>query len=141
VALAALITAIVGLLVALGTLAWQIISWRNEGPKVKVTTAWALPTYSGRVGDRHLCVTAVNLGRSPILLTAWGYELPDGKTLVPPPLPWATQPPHTLEGGHEASFYIEAAVMANGVAKGTKLRPFVLTPHGRVYAKDITFAG
>lgn len=116
VAVAALVVALVGVVIASGTLTWQIVSWLRDGPRVKVKLSSAFPTYGGHLGPHHYQVTAVNVGRSPLALSGWGFELPNGhSTFMAVPLPFSTPLPHTLEGGHEASFYIEVAALESGL--------------------------
>ena len=79
-------------------------------------------------------------GLTASLRESWGYETPAGMTLVPPPLAFSTRLPHTLEGGHEAAFYIEVAAMLQRVPAGTALKPFVTTPLGKIYGESIILA-
>lgn len=135
-ALAALVAALVGVVIASASFAWQVASWLREGPRVKVKLSSAFPSYGGQLGPHHYQVSAVNLGRSPLALSGWGFELPSGNsTFMAAPLPFSVPLPHTLEGGHEASFYVEVAALESQIQRGTMLRPFVNTALGKVYGK------
>jgi hypothetical protein len=102
--------AVAGVLLGAASLAWQIISWRREGPQVRVEAGFAFPTYGAKLGNGHARITARNLGRSAIGLNACGYELPDKLGTVPitQPASFSTALPCTLQGGHQADFYVEA---------------------------------
>lgn len=137
-----LVVAIVGVVTGVASLVWQAVSWTYEGPKVKVRLATSFPVVTGsQLGDPHYSVTAVNIGRSPVLLNGWGFELPGGDSVVDLSgdagairLPW------TLEGGHEAQFFMSYSRLHGTLEvhhpNGVKVRPFVSTATaGRRYAK------
>ena len=86
-------------------------------------------------------MTATNVGRSPTLVTGWGFALPDEQQLVLlNQLAMSPQLPLTLEGGHEVSFYaqqpeVAQTLLENGAAD-KMLRPFVHTASkGKVMGK------
>ncbi len=70
-----------GVLLALASLVWQVISWRLSGSVVKVRASAAilgtLPTTT-----EAAVVAAVNKGRAPVSVTGWGFELPNKMQLV-----------------------------------------------------------
>lgn len=80
--------------------------WRFEGPRVKVKVAFGFPVRGPAIGDQHLVVTAHNVGRAAVGLTSWGFDLGNEQTGVPGPAPGSTPLPHTLDGGHEATFLV-----------------------------------
>jgi hypothetical protein len=101
------ILSITAIVVAGGSLTWQIITWRQGGAVVTVTAKQALPTYGDRVGDPHVQVTAANKGRSPVTVKNWGLRLPDDRHLaIMEHLPWSAGLPHRLEPGADASWYV-----------------------------------
>ena len=112
--------AIIGLCIALGTLVWQWRSWLYEGPKLKVAVGQAFGLDAVReMPAMDLLVTVQNVGRSPVQLTGWGFEMPDKTTLVDldatrPP----TSLPFTLNGGHETYFVMELATVIDAATGG-----------------------
>jgi hypothetical protein len=112
-ALAALIVSVLALVVAASSLVWQVISWRRSGPQVKVETANSFPVFDepgGRrdLGDHHVEVKAYNGGRAPVTLTAWGLQLPGGRTAISRGTAWSSPMPHRLEPGAEAGWHMSA---------------------------------
>jgi hypothetical protein len=101
-----LVIAIIGAVTGIGSLAWQVVTFRQSGPVVTVTATQAMPTYGAEVGDPHVDVTARNTGRSPVTVTGWGLRFPDGQGMIfPNALRWSTSLPHRLEPGANASWY------------------------------------
>lgn len=137
-----LVIAVLGLALAIAGFVWQLVTWRYEGAKIRVALSTVFPVHGDQLGDPHHCVTATNVGRSPVSLTNWGFELPDGgSTYMRRPLPISTPLPHTLDGGQQASFHCAykelRASLHRSVPAGVVLRPYVSTAlHGKVYAKQ-----
>jgi hypothetical protein len=103
----ALVLGIVGAVTGLGSLAWQVITWRQGGRRVKVTATQALPVFGSGASDWYMNVTASNVGRSPVTVRGWGLRMPDGKTMIMPSnLSWSASLPHRLEPGADASWYM-----------------------------------
>ena len=103
-----LVIAVVGLVLSAIAITVQIVTWRFEGPRVKVEVGFGFPFRGRGTGDLHLTVTARNLGRAPVEINSWGFDL--GKELTGvitrsgPGLYAAA--PHTLNGGHQAMFLV-----------------------------------
>jgi len=134
--------AVIGLCVAIGGLVWQWRSWTYEGPKVKVRVrqGFLLRDVSG---DLFWIVSAINVGRSPVELTGWGMELsPKNVLQMFVAHPSSTSLPHTLNGGHHATFFmpkedLRASLAERGLPK--TVRPFVSTSvQERVYGERLT---
>lgn len=105
--LAALIIAIVGLVIAVASLTWQAVTWFYEGARVKVEVTYGLVTCGPELSDQMVIVTATNVGRSPVGVTGWGFDLGGGKTMiVREPVPGSTDLPTTLAGGHGAKWFV-----------------------------------
>ena len=103
----ALVIAIYAALVATASVIAQVVTWRASGARVEVTTNYGFLVSGPRVSDQHVIVTATNKGRASVALTSWGFDLGgDRKLVVLQPLPQSTGLPHTLDGGHEASFFM-----------------------------------
>ena len=138
--LVTLVVAIVGCGLAIATFVWQWVAWTYEGAKVRVTCKQAFGV-GALAGPLLWCVTATNVGRSPTLVTGWGFSLPDEQQLVMwNPLPMSQELPCTLEGGHEISFYAEQPdimqTLIDHGAANQPLRPFVHTSsRGKVLGK------
>ena len=135
-----LIIAIVGLCVAIAGFIWQWMSWKYEGPKVKVTASHGIVT-GEPAGKIYLSVTAVNVGRSPVELTGWGVELTSEYTVTSiPALLNSPTLPHTLNGGHQAKFTMDKDDLRQYVFQRgglpQKVRSFVSTSiDGKIYGK------
>jgi hypothetical protein len=138
-AFAALLVALIGVALAGASLTWQVFSWRREGPRVRVTTAFGFPVFGPKLGDQHISVTATNEGRSAVGVQNWGFDLGNGhNAVVMQPLPWSAQLPATLEAGHEMTFFadlrdFEDQLSASG--HSGRIRAFVGTATGRVESK------
>src|SRR5579862_7627185 len=96
------ILSIAALVLAVASLGWQMLTWRQGGAVVTVTATQAMPTYGHgpdtQVGDPHVNVNAANKGRSPVTVKTWGLRFPDGRTIaIMEPLTWSTPLPHRLE--------------------------------------------
>lgn len=135
--------AIIGLCVAVATLVWQWRSWLYEGPRIKVTCTggFAVP---GTPREQLWMVEATNVGRSPIKLVNWGFDIPGYGAVVDQTNSLSpTRLPTTLNGGHSSMFMMpKSSLLASldGAGRTDKsVRAFVTTPvHGRVFAKAIT---
>lgn len=94
-----LVIAVVGLVAAVASLGWQVVSWRLTGPVVRVEIGYGIAVPGGAT---IVYVRAINVGRSPAGIEGWGLRLPDGKTMIDlGPEPGSGRPlPFTLNGGH-----------------------------------------
>jgi hypothetical protein len=80
---AALVVAVVAVCLGGASLIWQVSTWRRSGPEVRVYVHEApfhRPIDAGglrSVGENTGSVTvrAVNTGRVPAIVTAWGFHL------------------------------------------------------------------
>lgn len=131
--------AVAGFVLALVSLAWQVFSWRATGSVVKVKMAYAYPVDDAPRLDVPLySLTATNRGRLEVSVTGWGLKLPEeGATLVVPGgsvLP-APDLPHTLQPGHEATWYFHQGEVVATLSKrhnpGVKVRGLVRLGNGR----------
>jgi hypothetical protein len=126
------IVASFALVVSLFSLGWQVVSWRRTGPVIVVKSTNAFPAYGSSVGDHHISAEATNRGRAPATIEGWGFELPDGRSIVPngEQLPGVASLPHRLDPFTSASWYILAAdirrVAEEQGVHPSLLRPFVL---------------
>ena len=104
----ALVIAIYAALVATASVIAQVVTWRASGARVKVTANYGLLVSGPHVSDQqHVIVKATNKGRASVALTSWGFDLGGDRMMVVfKPLPQSTVLPHTLDGGHEASFFM-----------------------------------
>lgn len=138
-AVAALVVALVGVVIASASLAWQVYSWRRTGPALKVSASNALVASGPRTGVNLIQVKAVNRGRSSLQVTGWGFQLPDGSAWFGARQYRFSSPlPTTLDGGHEAAFFVEEHALHDYLANGTPLIPFVNTSLGRVEGRPIS---
>jgi hypothetical protein len=127
----------VALVVAIGTLAWQIVSWRRSGPRVKVTARPAVTADGGRL----IVIEAVNSGRLGTEIQGCGFDLPSGTQIVCPYNFWGRvlQWPKGLGPGSTVDFHfkprdvLEPLIGERVTGDGT--RAYVRTGHGRVRGK------
>jgi hypothetical protein len=126
-----LVIAVVGLALSVLALAWHIVSWRLTGSIVKVEVSHGLGV--GGSWPRLVGIEAMNVGRTAVSITGWGFRLPDGRTLWPAaghPGNWAGPPvPITLDPGHSASWQVNAETIRTSLldegVPDAKLRGFV----------------
>jgi hypothetical protein len=136
-----LLISIAALVLSIVSLSWQIWSWTRSGPVLQVSVTHSLPTYGpGGVGDWHTTVTAVNIGRSPVTVTSWGFETPDGGSIIlTRPVNWSDPLPFRIESHASGSWHIpqdeiRSACQENGV-RHQDIRAWVSSASGRVYAR------
>ena len=105
--------AVLGIVLALGSLTWQIVSWRLGGPRVKARIQNMVMVSPVDGPTPVVEVTAINKGRAAINITMWGFTLPALKDkgneaiLVMPPIgdPFFGPPlPFRLEGHSSGSW-------------------------------------
>jgi hypothetical protein len=89
-------------------------------------------------------VKAVNVGRSPIEIVGWGFKVSDESSIVMlMPHPSSTPLRHTLNGGHDATFFmsqegLRESLLTRGGLPQT-LRPSVSTPvKEKIYGESLT---
>jgi hypothetical protein len=104
-----LAVAIVGVVLAATSLGWQFWTYLNNGPRVIVKSSAAIT--AGVPGSGfYACVSAINRGRAATTVSAWGFSLPSGASIVQTrALPWSTQVPHRLEPQSAADFHMDAS--------------------------------
>ena len=138
--MAALIVSIVALVLSIGSLSWQVWSWRRSGPVVRVTVSNIVPTYQGQgTGDWHTAVTATNTGRAATTVTTWAFELPNGhNSFTIYPVPISAPLPFRLEAHASASWYVPTQELMTMCAENhvdhKELRAWVEVGTGKVYA-------
>ena len=140
--LATLVIAVVGCVTAVGALVWQVATWRLEGPRLKVIHHFALPYRSSRMGPVWT-VTAANVGRTPVELQWWRFELPGGARMLTNAFaPDWPRLPYTLNGGHQVTLYFDVDAVNEAAERhggpGTLVTPFV-TVSGRKPVKGKAF--
>jgi hypothetical protein len=63
------------------SIAWQIYTWRRNGPRVTVKAGHAVT--AGPIGNHHLiAITAANKGRASRIVHQFGFKLPDDQIFV-----------------------------------------------------------
>lgn len=101
--------AIIGTVLGVLNLLWNIRTWVASGPRVKVTVSNDFPVAGPEIGDLHVGINAANTGRSPITVTGVGIELPSNENMVITGLPrFSTTLPHRLEPGSSAAWHVPA---------------------------------
>jgi hypothetical protein len=126
-----LVIAVVGLVLSIVALAWQIMSWRLTGSVVRVVVSHGLGV--GGSWPQLVAIEAMNVGRTPVSVHGWGFRLPDGRTLWPAVGhrgSWAGPAvPLTLDPGHSASWQVDAksirATLMDEALPNAELRGFV----------------
>ena len=132
--------AIIGTVLGILNLFWNMRTWRLSGPVVAVTVNNAFPTYGRDIGEHHVGINAANTGRAPVTVAGMGIELPSRENmLIIEPTAFSTPLPHRLEPGSSADFYILAdqvrkIARERGYSPG-QLRPWVSLADGsKVFA-------
>jgi hypothetical protein len=142
---ATLAIAVLGLVLAVVSLVWQVVTWTYEGAKVRVTASFGFLTYGPELSDRMVIVEASNVGRSQVELLGWGFDVGGNASLfVPRAVRGSTDLPHTLTAGHTAKFFLPLAALKEGLRQENITRApraFVtLGTGGKAYAKPLKLA-
>lgn len=99
------ILSILALLVSLSALAWQFLSWRLSGPRVRVD--WLSSMMVGEPDHPEVLVLIVNSrGRLPITVQQWGFVI---KGTLQALTGWTSGPalPHRMEPDSEARWILD----------------------------------
>jgi hypothetical protein len=131
---------VLALVIAGGSLTWQVISWRRIGPRVGVKLTMGIG------GDRPIWFVAVearNSGRIGTEVQQFGLHLPNGHHIqnISDFLGQPVQFSMPLGPGGTASMTYPAAdlrrlLREQGIS-GENVRPYVNTGHGRFEGKPI----
>lgn len=117
---AAIILSIVSIGISLASITTTVVLWRRSGARVKVTSATAYMVFGSDMDSENprISVEAANIGRAPVSVTGWGFQLPGNATLVNL-RPEAYQPtlPHRLEPGSSATWYMHARGVTEQLAE------------------------
>jgi hypothetical protein len=122
-------------------LAWQIISWRRSGPRVKVKRIQGIG--GTPPGVWWYGVKAENSGRLGTQVQSFGFQLACGRTIqaLEDFLRQPIRLPMDLPPGGSASVMYNAAarrnVLVQGDHSGADARPYVETGHGRFEGEPI----
>jgi len=117
------------------SIAWQIYTFRHNGPRVTVKAAHAV--IAGPIG-RHdfIAITAANDGRASTIAHQFGFKLPNDRIFVQPLSELPVELPSELKAGGEVTYYFSMKGLQQAAAKDNwepkDLRPFVRTGHGEV---------
>jgi len=133
------------LLAALGSLIWQVISWRRSGAPLRVETGWGTVATSQGTGRLVLGINVHNVGRIPTVVSQIGFQMPRWRQrrqlLVPTADVYGRplQHPIPLGPGETTSIYLNVADTLAGLRgaglSGRRARPFATTGHGRTYGE------
>jgi hypothetical protein len=130
-----LIISICALLGSAVSIAWQVYTWRHNGPRVTVKAAHAVTV--GPMGDHHLiAITAANKGRASTMAHQFGFKLPNDQIFVQ----WASELPLELPAqlgaGDEVTYYFSREGVRRSMLESKlepkDLVPFVKSGHGEV---------
>lgn len=132
------------LVLSVVSLGWQVVSWRRNGPRVKVVRIQGIGP--GRPqGVWFIGVEARNSGRLGTQVQQFGFQLPNHQVITVPedfmgrPIGNMDLPP----GGTASAMYnardIRDALAEHRITK--KVRPFVVTGHGRFEGKRVDLVG
>jgi hypothetical protein len=76
------------------SIAWQIYTWRHNGPRLSVKAAHAVTV--GPIGRQDLiAITAANTGRASTMAHQFGFKLPNDQIFVQ----WASEVPLEMPAG------------------------------------------
>jgi hypothetical protein len=124
----------VALIVAIGALVWQVVSWRRSGPRVAVAARSAV---TGN-GDPLIVIEVKNSGRLATEIQGCGFDLLSGRQIICP-YDFLGQPlslPAQLTPGGEVNFHFSPPAVLTPLIEervtGDGTRAFVRTGHGRI---------
>ena len=147
-ALPAFIVALVGLIIAIfaaatgvASLAWQISTRRRGAHRIVVTARPSLVLLSNEsASEWQVCVTAANIGASPVTVNGWGLRMPNkrGSLIQTQRDPYGTPLPHVLDPGTSLSVFLPQKNVQTALAKHApnlkprQLRAYVQLATGQV---------
>lgn len=109
---------IIGTVTGVGSLAWQVRTFRRGGHRVIVTVQAGMMLHDMYAGKSHgpfVQVTASNVGSAPVNVASWSIRYSDGTGAMqvaagefPPEVPL----PHRLEAGASVLFFMRQDRMA-----------------------------
>lgn len=113
--------AIAGLLLAVISLTWQVVTWAYGGARVRVFLSRGFVTYTDGQLREALITEVRNIGRGQAAIVGWGILMPGGKSFVfPNSEPGLVPPlPATLEGQHSLSFIAPEDKLLPGLLERT----------------------
>lgn len=132
-----------GLVIAGGTLGWQVRSYLRSGPVVRVSTlrakmlAVSPDRTAQRVDPATLTTTATNVGRMPATVVAFGNCLTDSRRSTKVMMAFPGDPPGPVEiaafGGHSFQPAREPTFVAELRRMGCdRAQPYVITATGEM---------
>ena len=123
-------------------LAWQLISWRRSGPRVRVAAINGVGGDPDRLVD-FIGIRATNQGRLSTEVTGAGFLLTNNQTIqaIEDAFGLPIQLPEPLNPGGRVSVLYKVDGLRRGLQQandaGADARPYVETGHGRVFGKKI----
>jgi hypothetical protein len=103
------ILAATGVVLALGSLLWQVVEWLLSGSRITVEPARVGIAATVPGSTEVIGFTVRNRGRSGTTVEMWGLLLPDGRVMVfwTKPTGWSNpELPHSLASGTGATWTI-----------------------------------
>lgn len=140
----AFILGLVGTVLSVASLTWQIFTWRASGARLHVQFTTAMLT-STLTPDIFTGITVTNRGRASTIVSGVTARLPNRNHL---PLTSdalrQVRFPYELRPGESISAYyepdsIETTMREVGIPRGTKLRPVATCGHGEVVGRAVAF--
>jgi hypothetical protein len=102
--------AIIGLLVAMLSFAWQVWTHLTNGPRVSVTVSNSIVPDAPAPYDWLVCVTATNKGRAAATVANWGFRVPGGGNVQQfQRMPWSADLPYRLEPHSSVDLHMPVA--------------------------------
>lgn len=135
-----LIIAVVGVVLSLGSLTWQVVQFSLTGYRVRVQLKIGALGRGGVASGRFsgdlevvmsqgfqtpvVIVEATNVGRSPVTIREYSIELGNGFAYSEPGIPGSATVPHRLEPGEHAAFFasMDAVAQASQVTYESNLK-------------------
>ena len=98
--------AAIGAACGVPSLAWQVWTWKQSGPRIKVTVRNVFPIHGLALGARSFQIAATNHGGAAAEVTGSGIRLPDGSDIVMfEPMPGSDGPGRIESQGQRRFFY------------------------------------
>jgi hypothetical protein len=122
------------------SIAWQIYTWRHNGPRVTVKAAHGVNV--GPMGRQYfIAITATNKGRASTMAHQFGFKVPDDQIFVQWTSELPLELPAELKAGGEVTYYFSRDGLERFTAKNSlkpnDLQPFVKTGHGEVVGSSL----
>ncbi len=139
----ALLLGLIGTILSVVSLTWQVVTWRESGARLEVRYCWGIPLGTSRPAQQLRGITITNRGRAATIVSGVTSRLPDGghMPLIQDALGQIRFPREIKPGESITAYYAEDAVehvlAGRGLPLSTKVTPEASCGHGNVRGRAV----